>query len=318
MYCKNCGEKINSRFCSKCGTDNGEFSNQTNEPKSNWNTISSENKINENNVSSTPDITSKPRKPVYKKWWFWVIIAVLIIGVGANLGESKENSNNDKPSTSQSSDASKDENNAQKDEAKQEESKKEEPKEDLSAVAKEYTLTAGNYTAGVDIPSGVCDVVAVSGTGNLISSNVYNGGVNEMFGIDDGTGMYNASFNGLKLPKNTTIYTNGDLVIKLTFKEVTSNFKGRTYDENAAVQLSAGNYVAGTDFPAGAYKIVAVSGTGNISSSNLYQGGVNEVFGIDDGYGFYNNQFLNVELPKDTEFSVSGSVVVKLIPAKNN
>lgn len=69
---------------------------------------------------------SKPKKPVYKKWWFWVIIAVLIIGIGANMGAGEENTPNDKPTTSQSNDTSKDDDNAEKDEAKQEESQKEE------------------------------------------------------------------------------------------------------------------------------------------------------------------------------------------------
>ena len=32
------------------------------------------------------------KKPIYKKWWFWVIIAVLIIGIG-------NSDNNDATST---------------------------------------------------------------------------------------------------------------------------------------------------------------------------------------------------------------------------
>ena len=38
--------------------------------------------------------------------------------------------------------------------------------------------------------------------------------------------------------------------------------------------LSSGVYVAGQDFKGGKYNIIAVSGSGNISSSNMYTGGV--------------------------------------------
>lgn len=34
----------------------------------------------------------KAKKPIFKKWWFWVIIAVFVIGIAANAGkdDSKE------------------------------------------------------------------------------------------------------------------------------------------------------------------------------------------------------------------------------------
>ena len=42
-----------------------------------------------------------------------------------------------------------------------------EPEEDLSAVETEYTLGAGYYTAGIDLPVGKCNLTAVSGNGNI-------------------------------------------------------------------------------------------------------------------------------------------------------
>ena len=190
------------------------------------------------------------------------------------------------------------------------------PKEDLSKVANEYNISTGYYTAGIDLPSGVANIIAVSGKGNLSSSNIYSGGINEMFGIDDTSSYYTASFNGLKFPNGTKLSLNSNLVIKLTFTQIDSNFTGRTYDENAAKNLSSGNYTAGEDFAAGIYKIIAVSGTGNLSSSNIYDGGVNEMFGIDDGSGYYNNQFLNAELKDKDTLTVSGGLTIQLIPVK--
>ena len=67
MLCKNCGSRVDdhSNFCTKCGAP----INQT----------------------ATPSTAQTKKKPIYKKWWFWVIIAlaILIIGSsGSNTGSS--------------------------------------------------------------------------------------------------------------------------------------------------------------------------------------------------------------------------------------
>lgn len=238
--------------------------------------------VQEQNQSGTDAVvkTGKVKKPVYKKWWFWVLIVLALFVVIAIVGGSGS-------------------------------------KEDLSKVAKQYTLSAGHYTVGVDLPAGTCDVTAVSGTGNLMSSNMSDGGVNEMFGIDDGTGLYTASFNGLKLPKDTVLTVTSKLVVQLDYSEITSSFSGRSYNDGAKVTVTAGNYTAGTDFPAGTYDIKAVSGNGSLSSSNLYDGGVNEIFGVGDGYfDVYNNEFINADFKDGDTLTVSGDLTVDLIPAQ--
>jgi hypothetical protein len=254
----------------------------------------------------------EPTKTVKSQNWFakhkilTVIIVLVLIGLASSASGKKDVATTSKTS---SNDSSKTSASVKADDTKT-------VKEDLSAVAKEYTLTAGYFTAGIDLPAGECNVIAVSGTGNLSSSNIYSGGVNEMFGVDDGSGLYTASFNGLKFPKSTKLSLNGDLVVKLTFTQIDSNFSGRTYDENSATTLSSGNYTAGKDFPVGIYKIIAISGTGNLSSSNIYDGGVNEMFGADDGSGLYNAQFLNAELNDKVTLTISGGLTIKLIPTK--
>ena len=60
----------------------------------------------------------------------------------------------------------------------------------------------------------------------------------------------------------------------------------------------------------------AVSGKGNISSSNLYDGGLNEIFGVDADSNLYIGQFTNVSLDKGVTLKISGGLTVKLIPAK--
>ncbi len=71
--------------------------------------------------------------------------------------------------------------------------------------------------------------------------------------------------------------------------------------------LSSGVYVAGQDFKGGKYNIIAVSGSGNISSSNMYTGGVDGEISSD------NNEYRNINLPNGTKLTISGDVSVKLV-----
>lgn len=166
-----------------------------------------------------------------------------------------------------------------------------------------YTLTTGFYTVGLDIPVGKCDVIAISGFGNLYSSDYI---INEVFGIEE---EYVSSFNGLKLSEDITLIVSGELTIKIVYKLVDGDFSGRIYDMSSAINLSTGNFEAGEDFEVGTYNIVAVSGSGNLYSS---EGDVNEILGFEDDVV---QEIKNVYLPKGSELSLVGGLSVKLIPA---
>lgn len=173
----------------------------------------------------------------------------------------------------------------------------------LSQIADTYTVTTGYYTVGIDIPEGTCNITAVSGSGNLYSTD---GGINEVFGLDPEDV---SSFKGLKLQKDDILSISGKLTIKIVYKLIQEGFTGRTYDISGAIDISAGNYNAGSDFKAGVYNIVAVSGSGNLSTGD-YE--VNEVFGLDEEDVHEIN---NVYLPKGAELSLEGDMSVRLIPA---
>lgn len=82
-------------------------------------------------------------------------------------------------------------------------------------------------------------------------------------------------------------------------------------------EFSSGNYTAGIDFPAGKYDIVAVSGGGNVSSSNAFDGGINAVMGTEDKnelMDMYEQEYSNIDLPDGTTLTISG-VQIQLVPS---
>lgn len=292
MFCPKCGTEYTGNFCPGCGTP----ANSPQQP---------------DQPTGKP---RKPKKPLLKRWWFWVIAAIVLISFIASLFGGGDTDDNDQSNSQIDSQISVQNNVSQE----MPDQPVEESAEDLSNIETVYELGTGHYVAGIDIPVGKCDVTALEGGGNLSSSNIFTGGVNEIFGIDDGSGLYTDAFHGLKLPEGAVLNISGDLKIQLEFASIESGFSGRTYDETHAITLGAGHYEANTDFDAGVYKIVAVSGGGNLSSSNIFNGGVNEIFGIDDGSGLYTSEIWNVDLTEGTELSISGDLVVNLILAVEN
>ncbi|NLO45653.1 MAG: hypothetical protein GX107_04015 [Clostridiales bacterium] len=179
-------------------------------------------------------------------------------------------------------------------------------------IVKTYDLSAGIYTAGIDIPAGLCNIAALSGKGNLYSSN-FVGGINELFGVGDTDGIYKESFLGLRLPINSSLTVTSGLKVKLFFTSAESGYKGRRYDETAEVTLKSGKYISGMDFTPGTFKVTAESGSGMVYSSNTLGNGINEVLAVEDST--FGGTFMNAEFPEGTEVTVGDGLIVKIIPA---
>lgn len=45
-------------------------------------------------AKTCPNCGAKIKNPIYKRVWFWVIVVLIVIGIGANLGNDKNNSVN--------------------------------------------------------------------------------------------------------------------------------------------------------------------------------------------------------------------------------
>lgn len=188
-------------------------------------------------------------------------------------------------------------------------------KQNVQTEAYEVELSAGHYVVGVDIPAGIYDVTAVKGTGNVSSSNMFDGGINQVMGTQD-DGLSIKEFKNLKLDqKDVSITVNGTAVIKLSSQAAqTKNLKPKENPAQKEYTFSSGNYIVGKDIERGIYDIIAVKGNGNISSDNMFEGGINEVFGTSQD-GFYVKEFKNAYFNDDVQLTVSG-VTIKLVPSK--
>lgn len=248
-----------------------------------------------------------------KRVWPWIVIAVIVIGIiGASSGNKKSASNTEtdgKTNIEQSSDKTTTEPDVTTPE--------QEAATDFSDVPTEYTLSAGQYYAGVDIPCGKFDLLAVSGSGNVSSSNIYKGGINGLYAKPgDGPDYYDEAYNGIKLPEGERINICDNLVVKITYSHIDAGFTGRTEDTANTITLIQGNYDVGTDIPEGIYTIRIKEGSGHIGY-NVYGGGLNETMaapGEAEGRSIsYIPEFKNAYFPAGDELTIRG-MTVELVP----
>lgn len=174
-------------------------------------------------------------------------------------------------------------------------------------------LSSGNFTSGIDFPAGTYDIEAVRGTGNVFSDNMLSGGVNLIMSSSAQTGSQK-TFKNAKFPQGVVV-TVGNVTVKITSaKADIGAMTKRTNTATKTVQLTPGNYTAGTDFEAGVYDIKAVSGAGNVYSSNVYKGGINAIMSVNSNI-LYQKEYRNVVLTKGVTLTVT-SVTVELTPSK--
>ncbi len=94
MKCPNCGREIPdaSKFCPYCGTEIKERVESVPKEKEDLKTASASEPQNENVKVEVPNRTPgstvpkgspRPTEPIYRKWWFWVGIALIsVLGAG--------------------------------------------------------------------------------------------------------------------------------------------------------------------------------------------------------------------------------------------
>lgn len=75
MYCRNCGNEIDpgAKFCQECGAPVQEPAQPLAGPE------------------IIPEVKPKKvKKPFYKRWWFWVIVVILVLGSCGGISDSSK------------------------------------------------------------------------------------------------------------------------------------------------------------------------------------------------------------------------------------
>lgn len=161
---------------------------------------------------------------------------------------------------------------------------------------------------------GTYTLTAVAGSGNVNSSNMFSGGLNEIMAAQPDEYSV-AEFKNAKMESGITLKLSGTIELKLSCNSAAvSKMEARNNPLSEEIELGSGNYIAGTDFPAGEYDIIAIDGNGNVNSSNMFDGGLNEIFSTAaDGYSI--SEFKNARFDEGVELKIS-SCTVKLVPSK--
>ena len=181
------------------------------------------------------------------------------------------------------------------------------------------TLKDGYYTAGVDIPAGTFDVIAIAGAGYILSdvdsANLrgpeYNKG--DFYDFDS----YSRTYTNYRLPKGNILEVSG-VQVKIMYGKVTAKANPRRYDTTAGIMLTPGNYVVGKDIAVGRYCVKYISGEGGYVSSDRSEGDciLSSNMDGDPKSGEYTDYVSNVLLKKGEIIEVTSGLTVLFIPEK--
>lgn len=80
MICKHCGTEFQGKFCPECGTKAESESPML--PEAEASEQKSEQKPMEKPV--------KKKKPIYRRWWFWVIVILLVLSRGCGGKKNRQ------------------------------------------------------------------------------------------------------------------------------------------------------------------------------------------------------------------------------------
>ncbi len=212
--------------------------------------------------SQQPEPHVKEKKPIYKKWWFWVILAVaLFIIIGALGSEGKPDSKTPDSIAS----------------ANPEPTKRAEETPAPSSTPAIPWYESGMYKVGTDIDageyfilsSGACYLEVTSDSSGTLESIVTNDNVYTFTFITIQDGQYLSISDGK--------------FVKAEFAEVPGPENG---------MYSEGKYRVGFDIPSGEYKVEALSGQmAYIEVTSDSSGNLNSIISNDN---FEGSKYISV------------------------
>lgn len=172
----------------------------------------------------------KVKKPIWKKWWVWVLAVIIIGSVSGSGGESDKVYNNSNDVSSNEEIAS-----TVNKEVKTEEEKS-------------TKIKAGTYKIGVDLPEGEYVFLATKAMGYIEVASDSTGELSSIISNDNVTG-------------HTYIKVNEGEYLKLRGGEAYSVSEAPSLIPEDGVYKD-GTYIVGKDIPAGEYRVTVNSSTG--------------------------------------------------------
>lgn len=238
----------------------------------------------------------KQKKKFYKRWWFWVLVVILIGAIGSGIGS--QGTDDSSTSKVQKNSSSKVEKTSSAKSSSSKQSTSASSKSSAPAnTAKEVTLNTGEWTVGTDIQPGRYTITPVSGSGNLTSTGSGQGtDINEILGQDDGMGVASVTTD---LTRGEKVKLDG--IPQAKFSPVVSRNSANT------TALSTGTWIVGKDLKAGRYNVSPDSGqSGNFTVDGSTS--VNEILG--DG----GTSKVTMTVENGDVINVSGMTGVQLSP----
>ncbi len=260
MYCHNCGKYVgDSKYCPECGANLTQGKNDNTQ---------SPYFINRD-PNTVPAVSQK--KPIYKKWWFWVIIVLVVASIAGKTVSTKMTPSeaaeklNSEIKTSTSSDTTrsrsthKDTKSSNKDtNSKKSTQKEKENTETLEEIDPDiplgttYELSQGVYVCGSDIPAGRYLIEWVDG-------NQFGGYI-----TDNSDCKYLDSESIDKENNYTCILSAGDeFEVSLStfrFTKITSLPNSNYLESDGSYVFGQGYFFEGIDIPEGKYNVTAIGG----------------------------------------------------------
>jgi hypothetical protein len=127
--------------------------------------------------------------------------------------------------------------------------------------------------------------------------------------------MYISEFKNATFDDGVVLEVKNGVTIKIhSDKADAKPLKKRVQPNTETVTLTSGYYISGEDFPAGVYNIIATEGSGNVSSDNMFDKGINATMSTEKT-DLYETNYKNIELPDGIEIKISG-LTVDLVPSK--
>jgi hypothetical protein len=257
----------------------------------------------------------KTKKPLAKRWWFWTVMALVVIGIIANATGNHSNKNHNssaaatKPATSALSTgpgntaapaAPAPATPAPATPPPPAPKATTPPVPTRTVQGTATTLGAGNFTGGKDVAPGLYDVTAGPGQSGNFTVNGTDS-YNEILGTSDGMGV----------PEVRVHISNGDQIqisglSQATFTPVSTPL----VTTQAPVTLYAGTWTVGQDLGPGRY--TATPGAGQSGNFVIDKEGVNEILGTSDGMGVPNVTF---NAQNGDVVTISGLSQVTLTPS---